>query len=185
METNFEPAGPLRFLESECNWFISDMQCGRLGLNQPYRPRCVFRITIEASGIEPHHQFPGTAGVGFGFALPLRPLRAGVGVGGGIGPASSPGVTGATGVTGAATGSAAAGFAGSAGTGAGASVRRDFAARDLPAGVNEQTRVAPSTLVSVSRSRDFFARIETIVGTTLGCSFVPGVNSPNCMVTAV
>jgi hypothetical protein len=53
METNFESAGPLRFLESECNWFISDMQCGRLGLNQPYRPRCVFRITIEASGIKP------------------------------------------------------------------------------------------------------------------------------------
>jgi len=109
--------------------------------------------------------YRGGAGVGFGFAVPLRPRLAGFGAAGGIGPASSPGMTGATG---AATGSAgAAALGASAGAGAGGGMRRFFA-RDVPAGVNVQTWVAPGTLIRVSRSRDFFARIETIVGATPG-----------------
>jgi hypothetical protein len=85
--------------------------------------------------------------------LPLRPRRAGVVVGG-TGPASAPG---SAVVAGADTGSA---------TAAGAAAERDLrllATRD-PAGINEQTRFDPGTLVNVSRSRDFFARIETITG---------------------
>jgi hypothetical protein len=130
-------------------------------------------------------QFPGgVAGAGFGFALPLRPRRpvAG-GLVGGIGPASAPGVAGSAGVTGAAAGSAAG--AGSAGVGAAGAIRRCLPARDAPAGVNEQTRVAPSTLVSVSRSLDFFARIETMIGETPGVVPFARTNSPNCIATPV
>src|SRR6185436_2751909 len=128
-------------------------------------------------------QFPGgVAGAGFGFALPLRPRRPVVGaLVGGIGPASAPGVAGSAGVTGAATDSAAG--AGSAGVGAGGGIRGDLAARDAPAGVNEQTRVAPGTVVSVSRSLDFFARIEMMTGETPGVVPVGRTNSPNCIAT--
>jgi hypothetical protein len=121
--------------------------------------------------------------------VPRRPRGVDFGTAGGIGPASSPGCAGVTGaavgsagVTGAATGSAAA--AGSA-AGAGAGMRRARAARFVPAGVNEQTCVAPSTLVSVSRSRDFFACSETMVGTTAGVVPVAGVNYQNCIATPV
>ena len=93
-----------------------------------------------------------------------------------MGPASAPGSAGVTGaaagsagVTGAATGSATgAGFAGSAAVAGAAGIRRLRAVRLVLAGVKEQTCVAPGTLVSVSRSRNFFARNETMVGATAG-----------------
>lgn len=118
-----------------------------------------------------------------GVRLPLRPRRAGLAVVGGMGPASAPGlaVGSAGAVAGAATGSAVtAGCAEAAGRDA----RRVLAARE-PAGVNEQTCVVPGTLVNVSRSRDFLARIETITGAALGCAAVAGASSPNCIATAV
>ena len=150
------------------------------------------QLRQEESEDHRERQLGGVAGAGFGFAVPLRPRRAGFGAAGGIGPASGPGSAGVTGaaagsagVTGAATGSATgAVFAGSAGVVAGRGMRRCFATRE-PAGVNEQTCAAPSTLVSVSRSRDFFARSETMVGATPGCPLVAGVNSPNCIATPV
>src|SRR6185503_18625227 len=143
-------------------------------------PACVFENTFEARRAvrKRERQLGGVVGAGFGFAVPLRPRRAGFGAAGGIGPASAPGsaggvagaaagsagVAGVAGVTGAATGSA----TGARSAAAGAEVRRALAARAALAGVNEQACVAPSTLVSVSRSRDFFARSETMVGTTAG-----------------
>ena len=164
------------------------MQRGRLGSLQPHRPRCVLGTLLRQK--EPRgnreRQFPGgVGGAGFGFALPLRPRRpvAGALVVGGIGPASAPGVAGSAGVTGAAAGSAAG--AGSAGVGAAGAIRRCLPARDAPAGVNEQTRVAPGTVVSVSRSLDFFARIETTTGETPGVLPVGRTNSPNCIATPV
>lgn len=101
-----------------------------------------------------------------GVRLLFRPRRAGVVAVGGIGPASAPGVAAGSGVVaGAATGSATA--AGAAGAAADRDVRRLLATRE-PAGINEQTCVAPGTVDNVSRSRDFFARIETITGATPG-----------------
>src|SRR6185295_10063190 len=151
------------------------MQCGRLGLLQPHRPLCVLRtLSRQKPGGNREGQFPGgVAGAGFGFALPLRPRRPVVGaLVGGIGPASAPGVAGSAGVTGAATDSAAG--AGSAGVGAGGGIRGDLAARD-----------APGTVVSVSRSLDFFARIEMMTGETPGVVPVGRTNSPNCIATPV
>jgi len=159
-------------------------------------PACVFENTFEARRVvrKRERQLGGVVGAGFGFAVPLRPRRAGFGAAGGIGPASAPGsaggvagaaagsagvagvagVTGAAGVSGTAagfvglTGAATGSATGAGSAAAGAEVRRALAARAVLAGVNEQACVAPSTLVSVSRSRDFFARSETMVGTTAG-----------------
>ena len=97
---------------------------------------------------------------------------------------------GAAGVAGSA-GVAIAGSAGVAGSadvaGAAARPRRCLvrALRAAPPGVNEQTRVAPGTVVSVRRSPDFLARIEIMVGVLPGDLGVAGVNSPNCIATAV
>jgi hypothetical protein len=123
---------------------------------------------------------------------PLRPRRRGVGVAGGAGPASAGAVAGSAGVAGITVGSAgvagvtmgSAGVAGVAGLAAAARLCR-VRARAVPAGVNEQTWVAPGTVVSVRRSPDFFARIETIVGALPGCAAVPMVSSPNCIATPV
>jgi hypothetical protein len=123
---------------------------------------------------------------------PLRPRRRGVGVAGGAGPASAGAVAGSAGVAGITVGSAgvagvtmgSAGVAGVAGLAAAARLCR-VRARAVPAGVNEQTWVAPGTVVSVRRSPDFFARIETIVGALPGCATVPGFSSPNCTATPV
>ncbi|HAF13329.1 MAG TPA: hypothetical protein DCK99_06435 [Blastocatellia bacterium] len=105
--------------------------------------------------------------------LPRRPRRAG-----------AAGVAGSGGVAGVIDGSAgAAGSAGVAGIAARPLRCRARAPRDEPAGVNEQTCVAPGTVVSVNRSPDFLARIDTIMGAVPGC--VPLVNSPNCIVTPV
>jgi hypothetical protein len=131
----------------------------------------------------------------FVFVLPRRPLlprRIGVlaGVSGGIGPASGAGVTGVAGagcagvagIAGVVVGSA--GVAGTAGV-ARPRVRRVGPARDERAGVNAQTRPESGTGISVSRSPDFFARIEIIMGVVAGCVAVAAVDSPNCIATPV
>jgi hypothetical protein len=78
--------------------------------------------------------------------------------------------------------------AGSAGV-AGVAIRvlrcRARAPRDEPVGVKEQTRVTPATVVSVNRSPDFLARIETMIGALPGCVAVAIVSSPNCIATPV
>jgi hypothetical protein len=71
-----------------------------------------------------------------------------------------------------------------------AGIARDRARRVRPiraaaAGVNEQTRPEPGTAISVRRSPDFLARIETIVGTVAGVVAVAAVDSPNCIATPV
>src|SRR5438093_12692048 len=96
---------------------------------------------------------------------------------------------GAAGVAGSG-GAAIVGSAGVAGSadiaGAAARPRRCLRAlRAAPPGVNEQTCVAPGTVVSVRRSPDFLARIEIMVGVLPGVVPVAGVNSPNCIATAV
>ena len=129
----------------------------------------------------------------FVFVLPRRPLlprRVGVlaGVSGGIGPASSAGVAGVAGcagvvgIAGVVIGSA--GVAGTAGVPR-ARVRRVGPARDERAGVNPQTWPESGTGISVSRSPDFFARIEIIMGVVAGCVAVAAVDSPNCIATPV
>lgn len=129
----------------------------------------------------------------FVFVLPRRPLlprRVGVlvGVSGGIGPASGAGVNGVAGcagvagVAGVVIGSA--GVAGTAGV-TRARVRRVGPTRDERAGVNAQTWPESATGISVSRSPDFFARIEIIMGVVAGCVAVAAVDSPNCIATPV
>jgi hypothetical protein len=138
----------------------------------------------------------------FVFVLPRRPLlprRVGVlaGVPGGIGPASAAGVAGVAGVAGCAGCAGCAGVAGIAGVVIGsagvagtagvtrARVRRVGPARDERAGVNAQTWPESGTGISVSRSPDFFARIEIIMGVVAGCVAVAAVDSPNCIATPV
>jgi hypothetical protein len=129
----------------------------------------------------------------FVFVLPRRPLlprRVGVlvGVSGGIGPASGAGVAGVAGcagvvgIAGVVIGSA--GVAGTAGV-ARDRARRVGPTRDERAGVNAQTRPESGTGISVSRSPDFFARIEIIMGVVAGCVAVAAVDSPNCIATPV
>ena len=101
-----------------------------------------------------------------------------VGDAGGIGPADVAGVAGSAGVAG-----ATAGFAGVAAVAGVARVRRVRVV--ATAGVKEQVRPEPGTLISVSRSPDFFARIDTIVGTDPGCPPEPATDSPICNATAV
>src|SRR5688500_6522899 len=52
-------------------------------------------------------------------------------------------------------------------------------------GVNEHTRRALGTVVSVRRSRDFRARIETMTGATPGSAGLAKFSSPNCIATPV
>ena len=116
----------------------------------------------------------------FGVRVLLRPrLPLVVGEAGGIGPAAVPGVAGSAGMAGATAGSA--GVAGAAAV-ARPRVRR---VRVATVGVKEQVRPDPGTLISVSRSPDFFARIDTIVGTDPGCPPEPATDSPICNATAV
>jgi len=115
----------------------------------------------------------------FGVRVLLRPRLPLVGEAGGIGPAAVPGVAGSAGMAGATAGSA--GVAGAAAV-ARPRVRR---VRVATVGVKEQVRPEPGTLISVSRSPDFFARIDTIVGTDPGCPPEPATDSPICNATAV
>jgi hypothetical protein len=110
--------------------------------------------------------------------LPLRRRGAGV--------AGVAGVAGSAGVAGVVMGSAGvADSAGVAGVAARALRCRDDGLREAPVGVNEQTWFAPGTVISVRRSPDFLARIETIVGVVAGDVPVAGANSPNCIATPV
>ena len=117
----------------------------------------------------------------FGVRVLLRPrLPLVVGEAGGIGPAAVPGVAGSAGMAGA--------TAGSAGVAAVAGVARPRVRRVrvvAAVGVKEQVRPEPGTLISVNRSPDFFARIDTIVGTDPGCPPEPATDSPICNATAV
>src|SRR6266511_2912192 len=108
--------------------------------------------------------------------LPRRPRRRGAGVAGGSGPAEAGGaaIVGSAGATGSATAAGVTGF-----------VFRDRARREAPLGVTEHTCVAPGTVVSVKRSPDFFARMETITGGVPGCAVGVVASSPNCIATPV
>jgi hypothetical protein len=66
-------------------------------------------------------------------------------------------------------------------------VRRPRLVRAVaPVGKKEQPRLAPGTVVKVSRSPVFLALIDTIVGAaTVAPPLVGMLNSPNCMATAV
>ena len=56
----------------------------------------------------------------------------------------------------------------------------------VPVGKKEHLRLAPGTVVKVSRSPVFFALIDTIVGAvTVAAPLAGMLNSPNCMATAV
>ena len=190
------------------------MQCGRPDfLNQTARTFSRVKIVIRVGDyVGRDRQLRGTGGFGVGLALalpspvlsfvlvlefifvfvfefvfvlprrPLRPRR--VGVVGGIGPASGAGVAGSAGLAGVGVAIGSGGVAGIAGI-AGFARERTRRVRTAAAGVNEHTRPEPGTAISVRRSPDFLARIETIVGTVPGVVGVGAVDSPNCIATPV